>query len=188
MKNIPQAYRPSYLWFWPPLIMGGFSNFCRYYTRSQAGKSTGYRPTLKPLWWPPISTKLTITLHVNSYLSHWTWINNTIDTYRSSSYLDLHIEIDNDDRLRMTFYDNRGDFNFSNVNFCFLYVASFQQHFHIEYIYIFLCISHSIAFMVHIVISLIEGAGNKVTTEPSLPSGQVEVITSKFLRSASWLR
>jgi hypothetical protein len=28
---------------------GGFSNFCRYYTRSLAGKSTGYRPTLKPL-------------------------------------------------------------------------------------------------------------------------------------------
>jgi hypothetical protein len=27
----------------------GFSNFCRYYTRSQTGKSTGYRPTLKPL-------------------------------------------------------------------------------------------------------------------------------------------
>jgi hypothetical protein len=32
-----------------PLILGGFSNFCRYYTRSQTGKSTGYRPTLKPL-------------------------------------------------------------------------------------------------------------------------------------------
>ena len=33
---------------------GGFSNFYRYYTRSQTGKSTGYRPTLKPLlcvWW-----------------------------------------------------------------------------------------------------------------------------------------
>ena len=28
---------------------GGFSNLCRYYTGSQAGKSTGYRPTLKPL-------------------------------------------------------------------------------------------------------------------------------------------
>ena len=27
----------------------GFSNFYRYYTRSQADKSTGYRPTLKPL-------------------------------------------------------------------------------------------------------------------------------------------
>ena len=37
------------LWFWPPLIFGGFSNFCRYYTRSQMGKSTGYQPTLKPL-------------------------------------------------------------------------------------------------------------------------------------------
>ena len=23
MKNISQAYRPSYLWFWPPLILGG---------------------------------------------------------------------------------------------------------------------------------------------------------------------
>jgi hypothetical protein len=23
MKNIPQAYRTSYLWFWPPLILGG---------------------------------------------------------------------------------------------------------------------------------------------------------------------
>ena len=39
-----------HLWFWPQLIFfGGFSNFCRYYTRSQTGKSTGYRPTLKPL-------------------------------------------------------------------------------------------------------------------------------------------
>ena len=28
----------------------GFSNFCRYYTRSQTGKSTRYRPTLKPLY------------------------------------------------------------------------------------------------------------------------------------------
>ena len=27
----------------------GFCNFCRYYTRSQTGKSTGYRPTFKPL-------------------------------------------------------------------------------------------------------------------------------------------
>ena len=28
---------------------GGVSNFCRYYTRSQTGKRTGYRPTLKSL-------------------------------------------------------------------------------------------------------------------------------------------
>jgi hypothetical protein len=32
------------------VILGGFSNLCRYYTRSQTGKSTGYRPTLKPLY------------------------------------------------------------------------------------------------------------------------------------------
>jgi hypothetical protein len=37
---------------------GRFSNFCRYYTRSQAGKGTGYRPTLKPLglWFSPGSS------------------------------------------------------------------------------------------------------------------------------------
>ena len=49
----------NFLWkiFHKPIILvvlttvnfGGFSNFCRYYTRSQTGKSTGYRPTLKPL-------------------------------------------------------------------------------------------------------------------------------------------
>jgi hypothetical protein len=44
MKNIPQAYRPSYFW--------GFSNFYRYYTRSQAGKSTG----TDPLWNPWLHT------------------------------------------------------------------------------------------------------------------------------------
>jgi hypothetical protein len=45
MKNIPQAYRPSYLWFWPPLILGGSvisAGTILYYT----GKSTG------PLWNP----------------------------------------------------------------------------------------------------------------------------------------
>ena len=49
----------NFLWkiFHKPIVLvvlttanfGGFSNFCRYYTRSQTGKSTGYRPTLKPL-------------------------------------------------------------------------------------------------------------------------------------------
>ena len=33
------------IFFWG----GGVSNFCQYYARSQTGKSTGYRPTLKPL-------------------------------------------------------------------------------------------------------------------------------------------
>jgi hypothetical protein len=49
----------NFLWkiFHKPIVLvvlttanfGGFSNFCRYYTRSQTGKSTGYRPTLKHL-------------------------------------------------------------------------------------------------------------------------------------------
>ena len=34
------------LWFLTTANFGGFSNFCRYYTRSQTGKSTG------PLWNP----------------------------------------------------------------------------------------------------------------------------------------
>ena len=48
MKNIPQA-STIVLVVLTTANFGGFSNFCRYYTRSQAGKSTGYRPTLKPL-------------------------------------------------------------------------------------------------------------------------------------------
>ena len=50
----------NFLWkiFHKPIVLvvlntanfgGRFSNFCRYYTRSQTGKSTRYRPTLKPL-------------------------------------------------------------------------------------------------------------------------------------------
>jgi hypothetical protein len=50
----------NFLWkiFHKPIVLvvlttanfEGFSNFCRYYTRSQTGKSSGYRPTLKPLY------------------------------------------------------------------------------------------------------------------------------------------
>ena len=70
----------SYLWFWPPLIWGGgFSNFCRYYTRSQMGKSTGYRPTLKPL----VSRWIVIPVYMYIYSAKhrtqlinlfWSWV------------------------------------------------------------------------------------------------------------------
>ena len=46
---------------------GGFSNFCRYYTRSQTGKSTGYRPTLKPL----ISTEFERTIIIYCCSLYW---------------------------------------------------------------------------------------------------------------------
>jgi hypothetical protein len=47
-------------------------------------------------------------------------IKDTTDTDRSASYLDLHLEIDSEGRLRMKFYDKRDDFNFPIVNFPFI--------------------------------------------------------------------
>jgi hypothetical protein len=44
-------------------------------------------------------------------------IKDTTDTYRSASYLDLHLEIDSEGRLRTKQYDKRDDFNFPIVNF-----------------------------------------------------------------------
>ena len=47
-------------------------------------------------------------------------IKYTIDTDRSASYLDLHLEIDSDEHLRTKPYDKRDDFNFPIVNFPFI--------------------------------------------------------------------
>ena len=47
-------------------------------------------------------------------------IKNTTDTERSASYLDLHLEIDSEDRLRTELYDKRDDFNFPIVSFPFI--------------------------------------------------------------------
>jgi hypothetical protein len=44
-------------------------------------------------------------------------IKDTTDTYRSASYLDLHLEIDSEGRLRTKLYDKRDNFNFPIVNF-----------------------------------------------------------------------
>ena len=44
-------------------------------------------------------------------------IKDTTDTDRSASYLDLHLEIDSEWRLRMKLYDKRNDFNFPIVKF-----------------------------------------------------------------------
>jgi len=59
-------------------------------------------------------------------------IKNTTDTDRSTSYLDLHLEIDSEGWLRTILYDKRDDFNFPIVNFP-LYVVTFEQHLHLEY-------------------------------------------------------
>ena len=47
-------------------------------------------------------------------------IQDTTDTDRSASYLDLHLEIDSEGRIRTKFYDKRDDFNFPIVNFPFI--------------------------------------------------------------------
>ena len=44
-------------------------------------------------------------------------IKDTTDTDRSASYLDLHLEIDSEGRLRTKLYDKNDDFNFHVVNF-----------------------------------------------------------------------
>ena len=47
-------------------------------------------------------------------------IKDTTDTDRSASYLDLYLEIDNEERLRTKLYDKRDHFNFPVVNFPFI--------------------------------------------------------------------
>jgi len=47
-------------------------------------------------------------------------IKDTIDTDRSASYLDLHLEIDSERRIRTIVYDKRQDFSFPIVNFSFI--------------------------------------------------------------------
>jgi hypothetical protein len=47
-------------------------------------------------------------------------IKNTTDTDMSASYLDLHLEINSEGRLRTKLYDKRDDFNFPIVNFPFI--------------------------------------------------------------------
>ena len=47
-------------------------------------------------------------------------IKDTTETDRSASYLDIHLDIDNEERLRTKLYDKRDDFNFPIVNFPFI--------------------------------------------------------------------
>ena len=47
-------------------------------------------------------------------------IKDITDTARSASYLDLHLEIDNEGWLRMKLYDKRDDLNLPIVTFPFI--------------------------------------------------------------------
>ena len=68
----------------------------------------------------------------NSKFGNYVWriypiepeIQDTPDTVTSASYFDLYLELDNEARLKTTFYDKRNDFSFPIVNFPFLYIAT----------------------------------------------------------------
>ena len=47
-------------------------------------------------------------------------IKDTTDTDRLASYLDLHLEVDSEGRLRTKLYDKRDNFNLPIVNFPFI--------------------------------------------------------------------
>jgi hypothetical protein len=60
-------------------------------------------------------------------------IKDTTDTDRSAPYLDLYLVIDSEGRLRTKLYDKRDDFNFTIVNFPFIY-SNNPADLHMEYI------------------------------------------------------
>jgi hypothetical protein len=62
-------------------------------------------------------------------------IKNNTDTARSTSYLDLHLNIDSEHRLRTKLYDKRDDFNFLIMNFPII-CSSIPVAPHMEYTYI----------------------------------------------------
>jgi hypothetical protein len=63
-------------------------------------------------------------LSLNNYIDRFypiePEIKDTTDTDRSTSYFDLHLEIDSEGRLRTKLYDKRDDINFPIVNFPFI--------------------------------------------------------------------
>ena len=59
-------------------------------------------------------------------------IKDSTDTDRSASYLDLHLTIDSEGRLRKKFYDKEMISIFPLWIF-HLYIAPFQQHMQLEY-------------------------------------------------------
>jgi hypothetical protein len=55
-----------------------------------------------------------------SFIVIYKAVRESTPTDRSASYLDLHLEIDSEERLRTKRYDKTDDFNFPIVNFPFL--------------------------------------------------------------------
>jgi hypothetical protein len=118
-----------------------------------------------------------------SHLSLWAWKKDTTDTDVSTSYLDLHLGIDSDGRLRTKLYDKRYDFNIPIVNFRYIR-STFPAAAYGVYICQMIRYSRTVA---PIRMSLIEDVDNTEAIETMVPFGNDGVITSNMWRSPPWL-
>ena len=104
-------------------------------------------------------------------------IKDTTDTDRSALYLDLHLTIDIEGRLRKKLYDKRDDFNFPIVNVPFIHSTIPAAHAIGAYISQMIGYSRACGSYHDFL------AANTEATETRVPFGKGEVITSKMLRS-----
>jgi hypothetical protein len=112
-------------------------------------------------------------------------VKDTTESDRFGSYLDLHLEIDNEGRLSTKLYDNRDDINCPNVNFPLM--RSTIPAAHVYGVYISRKWNDIRECVAPIRISVIEDTANTEATETRDPVGKGEIITSKMLRSPPWL-
>ena len=108
---------------------------------------------------------------------------STTDTASSASHLDIHIETDSESRIKTIRYYKRSDCNFHIVSIPFICVATFQRHLYIEYISLTSNVIPERVFFYLIFFG--GGIANNEAIEPIVPSGRVEVVTSKVLQSPS---
>ena len=96
-------------------------------------------------------------------------VKDTTYIDKSASYLDLHIEIDSEGRLRTKDYDKRDDFNFLIVNFPFICSNIPAAPAYGVYIAQFHTIFQSLWFLSGFPWLMV--AANKEATEPRVPLG-----------------
>jgi hypothetical protein len=110
-------------------------------------------------------------------------IKDTTDTDRSASYLDLYLEIDSEGWLRTKLYNKRDDFNFPMLNFPFICSNIPAAPAYMEYISQMIRYSRACGSYQDFLDRGLLLTSYKEATEPRVPFGKVEVITSNILQS-----
>ena len=77
---------------------------------------TRRRQTTCRVFWKN-DTKLARSFNI---MFHYTDTVLSLSNNKLGNFVDLHLEIDSEDRLRTKMYEKRDDFNFSIVNFSFI--------------------------------------------------------------------